>query len=118
MRVTQYFHAESSSPLNFEIRLLGWNSLLQLYPTTDLGSVGIRDFDLDSLGKCIPKNGVSRSKRVSKPQPLSHQYWGVELRTSLTTVIAQGSNSQVRLLAEAVISGQQKEIDEMTALLG
>ena len=35
-----------------------------------------------------------------------------------TTVIAEGSNSQVRLLAEAVISGQQKEIDEMTALLG
>jgi len=35
-----------------------------------------------------------------------------------TIVIAKGSNSQVRLLAEAVISGQQKEIDTMKALLG
>lgn len=34
-----------------------------------------------------------------------------------TIVIEKGSNSQVRLLAEAVISGQQKEIDTMKALL-
>mgnify|MGYP007006546901 CR=1 FL=1 len=32
----------------------------------------------------IPKNGISRSKRLLKPQPLPHQYWGLELRTSLT----------------------------------
>lgn len=32
----------------------------------------------------VPKNGVSRSKRVLKPQPLPHQHWGLELRTSLT----------------------------------
>ena len=67
-----------------ESRLFGWNSQIQLYPTNDLGSVGIRDFDLDSLGKCVPKNGVSRSKHLLKPQPLPHQHWGLELRTSLT----------------------------------
>ena len=32
----------------------------------------------------VPKNGVSRSKRLLKPPPLPHQYWGLELRTSLT----------------------------------
>lgn len=32
-------------------------------------------------------------------------------------VIADGSNPQVRLLAQAIISGQQKEIDTMQALL-
>lgn len=32
----------------------------------------------------VPKNGVSRSKRLLKPQPLPHQYWILELRTSLT----------------------------------
>jgi hypothetical protein len=31
----------------------------------------------------VPKNGVSRSKRLLKPQPLPHQHWGLELRTSL-----------------------------------
>jgi len=35
--------------------------------------------------KCrVPKNGVSRSKRVLKPQPIPRQHWGLELRTSLT----------------------------------
>ena len=32
----------------------------------------------------VPKNGVSRSKRVLKPPPLPHQYRAWELRTSLT----------------------------------
>ncbi len=32
----------------------------------------------------VPKNGVSRSKHLLKPQPRPHQYWGLELRTSLT----------------------------------
>ncbi len=32
----------------------------------------------------VPKIGVSRSKHLLKPQPLPHQYWGLELRTSLT----------------------------------
>jgi hypothetical protein len=27
----------------------------------------------------VPKNGVSRSKRLLKPQPLPHQYWGLDL---------------------------------------
>jgi hypothetical protein len=31
----------------------------------------------------VPKNGVSGSKLLLKPQPLLHQYWGLELRTSL-----------------------------------
>ena len=47
----------------------------------------------DKLGKSgeglsdstrVPKNGVSRSKRLLKPQLLPHQHWGLELRTSLT----------------------------------
>ena len=32
----------------------------------------------------VPKNGVSRSKRLLKPHPLPRQYWGLEFRTSLT----------------------------------
>ena len=32
----------------------------------------------------VPKNGVSRSKRLLKPQPKPHQHRGLELRTSLT----------------------------------
>jgi hypothetical protein len=32
----------------------------------------------------VPKNGVSRSKHLLKPQPLPHHHWGLELRTSLT----------------------------------
>ena len=32
----------------------------------------------------VPKNGVSRSKRLLKPQPLPLQHWDLELRTSLT----------------------------------
>ena len=32
----------------------------------------------------VPKNGVSRSKRLLKPHPLPHQYRAWELRTSLT----------------------------------
>ena len=39
---------------------------------------------LKKLG--VPKNGVSRSKHLLKPQPLPHQYWVLELRTSLTGV--------------------------------
>ena len=36
-------------------------------------------------GVCrVPKNSVSRSKRLLKPQPLPHQHWVLELRTSLT----------------------------------
>lgn len=35
-----------------------------------------------------------------------------------TVVLAKGLNPQVRVLAEAIISGQQKEIDMMKALLG
>ena len=36
-------------------------------------------------GVCrVPKNSVSRSKRLLKPQPLPHQYWGLELRASPT----------------------------------
>ena len=35
-----------------------------------------------------------------------------------TVVIADGSNSQVRVLAEAIIIGQQKEIGTLKALLG
>ena len=35
-----------------------------------------------------------------------------------TVVIAEGSNSQVRVLAEAIIIGQQKEIGTLKALLG
>ena len=31
----------------------------------------------------VPKNGVSRSKRLLKPQPPPHQHWVLELRTSL-----------------------------------
>ena len=47
----------------------------------------------DKLGKSgeglsdstrVPKNGVSRSKRLMRPQPIPHQYWASELRTSLT----------------------------------
>ena len=33
---------------------------------------------------CVPKNCVSRSKRLLKPQPLPHQHCVLELRTSLT----------------------------------
>jgi hypothetical protein len=32
----------------------------------------------------VPKNSVLRSKGLLKPQPIPHQYWGLELRTSLT----------------------------------
>ena len=32
----------------------------------------------------VPKNGISRSKRLLKPQSLPHQHWVLELRTSLT----------------------------------
>jgi len=32
----------------------------------------------------VPKNSVSRSKHVLKPQPQPRQHWGLELRTSLT----------------------------------
>jgi hypothetical protein len=32
----------------------------------------------------VPKNGVSRSKRLMRPQPIPHQYRVLELRTSLT----------------------------------
>ena len=39
---------------------------------------------MDDTGTRVPKNGVSRSKRLLEPQPLPHQYWGLELRTSLT----------------------------------
>jgi uncharacterized protein (DUF305 family) len=35
-----------------------------------------------------------------------------------TVVLAKGLNPQVQVLAEAIISGQQKEIDMMKALLG
>jgi uncharacterized protein (DUF305 family) len=35
-----------------------------------------------------------------------------------TVVIADGTNSQVRILAEAIIIGQQKEISTLKALLG
>ena len=31
----------------------------------------------------VPKNGVLRSKRLPKPQPLPHQHWGLEFRTTL-----------------------------------
>ena len=30
----------------------------------------------------VQKNGVWRSKHLLKPQPLPHQHWGLELRTS------------------------------------
>ena len=33
---------------------------------------------------CVPKNDVSRSKLLLKPQALPHQYRAWELRTSLT----------------------------------
>jgi hypothetical protein len=39
----------------------------------------------------VPKNGVSRSKHLLKPQPESRHYWGLELRTSL--IIIQISKS-------------------------
>ena len=39
---------------------------------------------LENGSQGVPKNGVSRSKRLLKPQPRPHQYWGLELRTSLT----------------------------------
>jgi hypothetical protein len=45
-----------------------------LYPTADLSSVGIHESELDFLDKCVPRNGVSRSKRSLKPQPSPHQY--------------------------------------------
>jgi len=32
----------------------------------------------------VPKNGVSRSKRLLKPRPLPHHDYSLELRTSLT----------------------------------
>ena len=67
-----------------ESRLSGWNSSNKLYPTTDLGSVGIHEYELDLLDKSVPKNGIPRSKRLLKPPPLPHQHWGLELRTSLT----------------------------------
>jgi hypothetical protein len=47
----------------------------------------------DNLGKSgeglsdstrVPKNAVSRSKHLLKPQPIPHQHWVLELRTSLT----------------------------------
>jgi hypothetical protein len=34
-------------------------------------------------GERVPKNSVLRSKHLLKPQPLPHQHWGSELRTSL-----------------------------------
>jgi len=70
-----------------ESRLFGWNSLPQLYPTTNIGSVGICDFGFDSLDKCVPKNGGLRSKHLLKRQPIPHQYWDLELRTSLTEAL-------------------------------
>jgi hypothetical protein len=38
-----------------ESRLSGWNSSNKLYPTTDLGSVGIHEYELDLLNKSVPK---------------------------------------------------------------
>jgi hypothetical protein len=66
--------------------------------TTKPGYIEIEKYSLDRCQKRrisiledsdfhvyhVPKNGVSRSKRLLKPQPLPHQYWGLELRTSLT----------------------------------
>ena len=49
-------------------------------PTSALLGFAILTF----LGKCVPQNGLSRSKRLLKPRPLPRQYWGLELRTSLT----------------------------------
>ena len=46
---------------------------------------------------------------------IGHHEGAVEMAT---VVIAKGSNSQVRILAEAIIIGQQKEIGTLKALLG
>ena len=46
---------------------------------------------------------------------IGHHEGAIEMAT---VVIAKGSNSQVRILAEAIIIGQQKEISTLKALLG
>ena len=46
---------------------------------------------------------------------IGHHEGAIEMAT---VVIAKGSNSQVRILAEAIIIGQQKEIGTLKALLG
>lgn len=46
---------------------------------------------------------------------IGHHEGAIEMAT---VVIADGSNSQVRVLAEAIIIGQQKEISTLKALLG
>jgi uncharacterized protein (DUF305 family) len=46
---------------------------------------------------------------------IGHHEGAIEMAT---VVIADGSNSQVRVLAEAIIIGQQKEIGTLKALLG
>jgi len=39
---------------------------------------------IDDVGGRVPKNGVSRSKHLLKPQPTPHQHRESELRTILT----------------------------------
>jgi uncharacterized protein (DUF305 family) len=46
---------------------------------------------------------------------IGHHEGAIEMAT---VVIADGTNSQVRVLAEAIIIGQQKEIGTLKALLG
>ena len=38
----------------------------------------------NTINSRVPKNGVSRSKRLLKHPPVPHQHWAWELRTSLT----------------------------------
>ncbi|NDG66030.1 MAG: TetR/AcrR family transcriptional regulator [Actinobacteria bacterium] len=64
-------------------------------------------FDLRGPWRRDPKNGVSRSKRLLKPQPIPHQHWAWEFRTSLTTDTKKSRDSKeaaVQLFLSATIS--------------
>jgi len=44
----------------------------------------IASIERRQLDHAFQKNGVLRSEHLRKPQPLTHRYWSLELRTSLT----------------------------------